>query len=73
MTAPGVWETLRFIGYQPGDAEIGDIEMRNVPDTECTLTKACMLTEAEREAAREYARQLRINSRARAAAMAVAR
>jgi hypothetical protein len=73
LKAPGVWETLRFIGYQPGDDETPDLEMRNVPGHECTLVKTCRLTEAERAAAHEYARQLHARNRGRiAAAMAVA-
>jgi hypothetical protein len=52
---PGIFETLDFIGHQPGDPERGwsDYEMRNVPGTECTIVRPCVLTEAQRATARE--------------------
>lgn len=70
MKAPGVWETLVFIGYQAGDPVVGygDLELRNVPGTECTLYKPCELTEDEREQAREYARKVSLRAKARVAA-----
>jgi len=67
MKQPGVWETLRFIGFQPGGEGYSDVEMRNVPGTECTLTRTVVLTEQQREEARAFARELSLRTRARVA------
>jgi len=50
-----VWASLVLIGYQLVDDEC-DFELRNVPGTECTLSRRCHLTPDEREAARAAAR-----------------
>jgi len=48
------WQELPIIGYQPGSTEHGgDLEMRNIPGSECTLVRPCVLTESQRVAARE--------------------
>lgn len=67
LKQPGVFEQLIFIGYQPGDPARGwsDYEMRNVPGTECTITRPCVLTDAEREDAREQNRLKSLRFKAR--------
>lgn len=71
LKAPGVFETLTFIGYQPGDPAlgIGDQEMRNIPTTECTIVRPCVLTEEQREEARveNHLKSLRFQAEVQAA------
>ena len=53
------WAAMLHIGYQPGDDERGDLEMRNcrVPGCDSTLARRCLLTAEQREDIREQVRQ----------------
>lgn len=66
MKKPGVWETLRFIGYQPGTYDLPDYELRNVAGTECTVSRPCAtpLTEEQRADAWELIRKISLRNKA---------
>jgi hypothetical protein len=67
MKVAGVWETLDLVGYQPGDDEHGDIELRNAA-CGSTLGRKCLLTHDERETVRAATRMRHESFRAQVAA-----
>ena len=56
LKQPGVWEGLEFVGYQPGDAVHGDMELRNIPGCGSTIARRIWLTEEHREQIRAEVR-----------------